>query len=423
MKELAKTYFLEKNCNCAESVLRAANDTYELDITEADVAMISGFGGGMGCGKACGALCGAVAALGKAKVEGNAHVTEGFREACAKLATDFEANLGSTQCADLKPKYFTQETRCSAVVESAAELLEEILKPAVKLPTAEEIKKVKGMGFLNQKGTNLFNARVITGNGKVTSKEMEVIAEAAHIYGTGEIALTGRMTFEVQGVPFESIARFQEFIADAGLETGGTGAKVRPVVSCKGTTCQYGLCDTFALSQAIHDKFYKGYETTKLPHKFKIAVGGCPNNCVKPDLNDVGIIGQSKPVLDVDLCKGCGKCAVETGCAMKAAHVVDGKLVIDSALCNNCGLCVKKCHFGAVKVEKTGYKVLIGGRWGKKAAVGQAFHKLFTEEEVMEAVEKIICFYRDNGTPGERFADTIARIGFDKIEATIVGDE
>ena len=36
--------------------------------------------------------------------------------------------------------------------------------------------------------------------------------------------------------------------------------------------------------RAIHD--------VKLPHKFKIAVGGCPNNCVKPDLNDLGVIGQ-----------------------------------------------------------------------------------------------------------------------------------
>ena len=33
------------------------------------------------------------------------------------------------------------------------------------------------------------------------------------------------------------------FWADAGLETGGTGSKVRPVVSCKGTTCQYGLIE------------------------------------------------------------------------------------------------------------------------------------------------------------------------------------
>ena len=51
-----------------------------------------------------------------------------------------------------------------------------------------------------------------------------------------------------------------------------------------------------------------------LPHKFKIAVGGCPNNCVKPNLNDVGIIGQRIPVVDTDMCKGCKKCAIEAVC-------------------------------------------------------------------------------------------------------------
>lgn len=93
--------------------------------------------------------------------------------------------------------------------------------------------------------------------------------------------------------------------------TGGTGAKVRPVVSCKGTTCQYGLIDTFALSKKIHERFYVGYHDVVLPHKFKIAVGGCPNNCVKPNLNDMGIIGQRIPKPDAEKCRGCKKCQIE----------------------------------------------------------------------------------------------------------------
>lgn len=286
--------------------------------------------------------------------------------------------------------------------------------------TAEQIKEVKGLGFLNQKGTAFFNARVITGNGKITAKKMEIIAQAAQQFGDGEVTLTGRMTFEIQGVPYESIQPLRAFLGEHDLETGGTGAKVRPIVSCKGTTCQYGLCDTFALSQAVHDRFYKGHETTKLPHKFKIAVGGCPNNCVKPDLNDVGIIGQNRPMVNTDACKGCKKCTVESSCAMDAAKVADGKLTIDFNLCNNCGLCVKKCHFSAISVEKSGYKVLIGGRWGKKSAVGKPLNKLFDREEALDAVEKLLCYYRDNGKAGERFADTITRVGFDTIEGEII---
>ena len=170
---------------------------------------------------------------------------------------------------------------------------------------AAEIKRVKGMGFLNNKGTDLFNARVITVNGKITADQAMVIAEAAKKFGNGDVEFTTRLTVEVRGVHFDNIPAFQEYIAQAGLVTGGTGSLVRPVVSCKGTTCQYGLYDTFALSEKIHERFYLGYHTVKLPHKFKIACGGCPNNCVKPDINDLGIIGQLVPNVDTDSCNGC----------------------------------------------------------------------------------------------------------------------
>lgn len=58
-------------------------------------------------------------------------------------------------------------------------------------------------------------------------------------------------------------------------------------------------------SRAVYRRFYEGFQDVALPHKFKIAVGGCPNNCVKPNLNDVGIIGQRIPEVNSELCKGC----------------------------------------------------------------------------------------------------------------------
>ena len=36
--------------------------------------------------------------------------------------------------------------------------------------SADDIKRVKGLGFLQQKGTDTFNARVLTRNGKITTK-------------------------------------------------------------------------------------------------------------------------------------------------------------------------------------------------------------------------------------------------------------
>ena len=287
-----------------------------------------------------------------------------------------------------------------------------------------EIKRVKGMGFLNNKGTDLFNARIITVNGKITAEQTAVIAEAAKKFGNGDVEFTTRLTVEVRGVHYDNIPAFQEFIAQAGLITGGTGSLVRPVVSCKGTTCQYGLYDTFALSEEIHKRFYLGYHSVKLPHKFKIACGGCPNNCVKPTLNDLGIIGQLVPQFDEDSCNGCKKCQIVNVCPMKACKVEDGVLEIDPEVCNNCGRCVGHCPFDAIEEGKTGFKIYIGGRWGKKIAHGQPLGKLFTsEEEVLNTIEKAILFFREQGKTGERFADTIERLGFEYVEKEILSDD
>ena len=292
------------------------------------------------------------------------------------------------------------------------------MTPANGKPTAEQITKVKGLGCLRDKRfDDVFNVRVITRNGKITTDESRAIAEAADRFGSGEVAMTSRLTVEIQGVKYDNIPALILFLREHGLETGGTGPKVRPVVSCKGTTCVFGLIDTFSLSLKIHERFYVGYHDVTLPHKFKIAVGGCPNNCVKPDLNDIGIIGQRIFTPDYEKCRGCNKCVIESACPMGAAKVEYGKITIDPTLCNNCGRCYGKCPFGAFSEAKQGYKFCIGGRWGKKTARGKALGKIFeSEEEVLDVIERAIVLFRDEGIKGERFADTIERLGFDYVE-------
>lgn len=227
----------------------------------------------------------------------------------------------------------------------------------------EEIKRLKGEGFINNKGTDNFSARVITVNGRLTSDTLRCLADAADFFGDEHVVPTTRLTLEITGIPYEKIPAFSEFLTEHGMETGGTGSRVRPVVSCKGTTCRYGLIDTYALSEEIHRRFYKGYHDVELPHKFKIAVGGCPNNCVKPDLNDVGIVGW-----------------------------------------------------------RGGYKIFIGGRWGRQRSVGRPLDKIFeSEQEVLDVVEKAILLYKEKGQPGERFAVMIDRLGFETVEKELLG--
>lgn len=312
------------------------------------------------------------------------------------------------------------------VLEAGAtfNVIKKALPAGEKLPP-EEIKRVKALGCLQDKRFNdVFNVRIITKNGKITSEEHRAVAEAAERFGSGEVTMTSRLTLEIQGVKYEKLDDLFAFVAQKGLETGGTGSLVRPVVSCKGTTCQYGLIDTFGLSEKIHERFYKGYHDVVLPHKFKIAVGGCPNNCVKPDLNDLGIIGQMVPRFDLAKCKGCKKCQVETACPIKIAGVQNDILHVDMEACNHCGRCRSKCPFGVTEEYINGYRIYIGGRWGKKIANGQPLSRIFTsEEEVLDTVEKAILLFRNEGITGERFADTVARLGFSYVEDKLLNGE
>ena len=206
----------------------------------------------------------------------------------------------------------------------------------------EEEQRLKGLGFLNNKGTDNFSARVITVNGKVTVAQHRCLADAAEKFGNGNLTFTTRLTVEVQGIPYENIEAFREFIAKEGLTTGGTGSKVRPIVSCKGTTCQ----------------------------------------------NDLGIIGQRIPEFHKELCKGCKKCAIEAACPIGASKVIDGVLVRDEEKCNHCGRCIGHCRFDSIVDGQYGFKIYIGGRWGKQVSQGRALGKIFTSKDGFENVEK-----------------------------------
>lgn len=288
--------------------------------------------------------------------------------------------------------------------------------------SAQERARLKGEGFLLNNDGEHFNGRIITVNGVISAEQMAVVSEAARRFGDGHVAMTVRLTLEVTGLTLETIEPFKAFIAQAGLVTGGTGAKVRPVVACKGTVCVFGLIDTQAMAEEVHRRFYEGYRSVALPHKFKIAVGGCPNNCVKPDLNDMGIVGQRVPAFDLEACRGCKKCTLADACPMGALSVVDGKLLLDAEKCNNCGRCYRKCPFKAGEQGEVRYKLYVGGRWGKQTRHGDALSALYTYDEALEMVEKCILLYKKLGEKGERFGSMIDRLGLEQVEAALAGD-
>ena len=290
--------------------------------------------------------------------------------------------------------------------------------------TNEQITSVKGRGFLRNRGTDCFSGRIVTVAGLFTPDQLHAIAECSEKYGNGKVIFTARLAAEIVGIPFDKIPEAEAFMAERGLYFGGTGAKVRPITACKGTTCVYGNIDTQALAKVIYDKFYIGMRDVKLPHKFKIGVGGCPNSCMKPSLNDVGVEGCRAFSFDSELCRGCKKCAVAESCPTKAVSVVNGKAVIDTDKCTNCGVCVGKCPFGAVPKEAESVcRIFVGGTWGKTQRMGTLLNAVYSTDEIPTVIEKVMLWYKENGYVKERLGATVDRIGTDALEAAIATDD
>ena len=287
----------------------------------------------------------------------------------------------------------------------------------------EQIASVKGRGFLLNRGTDAFSGRIVAPGAVFTAKDLKTISEVAEKFGNGTVGFTSRLSAEVVGIPFEKIDEACAYAAERGLYFGGTGAKIRPVTACKGTTCVYGNFDTQALAKEIHENYYIGWNTVQLPHKFKIGIVGCRNSCMKPSLNDFGIEGHKVPVFDASLCRGCKVCAIEKSCPSKAAHVKDGKLEIGEN-CLSCGVCIGKCPFKAIAPEsETVYRIYVGGTWGKSTRMGTPLSRFVKREEIAPVLEKTMLWFKENAYQKERLGKAIDRLGMEKFEADIASDD
>lgn len=129
-KDRIREHYLANSRNCAESMLRAANEEYALGLEEKDFLLLRGFGGGMAVGGPCGALTGAVAALGR--LYGDKLDKEGLHALVAGFIGAFEQRFGSVNCSELTPKWKKEDVRCYALVTAAAELLDETVKNVEK---------------------------------------------------------------------------------------------------------------------------------------------------------------------------------------------------------------------------------------------------------------------------------------------------
>jgi len=277
-----------------------------------------------------------------------------------------------------------------------------------------DLENLKTGGFIKERGKDLFTVRLRVPGGKLEVARMKHIAEVAEKHGVESVHLSVRQSLELTQVNYR---KFDDLVHD--LEAGGQkvascGARVRVPTACGG--CAYnpnGLMDTQASAQEVDQKLF-GKATGH--HKLKVSFSGCPIDCFKSYLNDVGFQGAAYPVLDPQACISCGLCA--KSCQEQAiAMGEDGRPVFDPARCLYCGDCIKVCPTEAWTAERKGYLVRVGGKGGHNPMLGTIFGRFLPAERVVEFIDEVLAWYQEKGTGlgRTRIADLIHQEGPDSL--------
>ncbi|MBQ9032454.1 MAG: C-GCAxxG-C-C family protein [Parasporobacterium sp.] len=129
LRDVIGLYYFDGNYNCAEALLHAANEYYQLGLGEREMKLVSGYGAGIQTESVCGALLAAVSVLSLKYVETKAHESEEIKPLTQELIRRFEEELAhSILCERIRPVYFQPEKRCFRTVEAACDVLEAVIR-------------------------------------------------------------------------------------------------------------------------------------------------------------------------------------------------------------------------------------------------------------------------------------------------------
>ena len=271
---------------------------------------------------------------------------------------------------------------------------------------------LKGGGFVKLRQKDRWAVRVKVPFGEIDAKSLTALAAIAERFGDGEMHLTVRQCLEFRGARIEQFAEIRAALAEAGFGPGVCGPRVRATVACPGATvCKRGLNDTRELAMALDERLYA---REGLPHKFKTAVSGCPSSCAKPQANDVGFVGAVEPVFDEveGDCIACGICA--DGCPTGAISLdAEGRPVIDHTKCDRDGACVSACPTGAIRARKRGWRVFLGGNFGRHPALAYEIGQIVDTSEAVEIAERVLGDFVRHAQGRERVRTVVDRVGLD----------
>lgn len=285
-------------------------------------------------------------------------------------------------------------------------------------------KKLKKNAFRVTKKRGYTASRVRVPGGHLDAKYLGMIQEIADKYGNGTVHITTRQGFEIPDIKMECIPEVNEMLQPIieGLEInqevpgeGYSAAGTRNVAACIGNNvCPFANYNTTKFAKRIEDAIFPN------DLHFKIALTGCPNDCIKARMHDFGIIGMTRTEYDPYRCVSCMACV--KACKKKATgalSVENYKIKKDKSKCIGCGECVMACPTRAwTRSKKKYYRLAIMGRTGKKnPRIGEDFLIWVDEDSIVKIIEntyKYVKEYISKDAPGgkEHIGYIIDRTGF-----------
>ncbi|MDH5632231.1 MAG: nitrite reductase large subunit NirB [Gammaproteobacteria bacterium] len=198
--------------------------------------------------------------------------------------------------------------------------------------------------------------------GLCTPSDLRAIADACDKYMVPEMKVTGGQRIDLFGVRKEDLPAMWKDLSDAGLVSGHAyGKAMRTVKTCAGSNwCRFGTQNSTGLGVKLEKLTWGSW----MPHKFKLAVSGCPRNCAEATIKDFGVV------------------------------------CVDS-----------------------GYELHVGGNGGIKVRVTDLLCKVENEDQVLEYCAAFVQKYREEARYLERTAPWIERVGLEHIKDALFDED
>jgi len=198
--------------------------------------------------------------------------------------------------------------------------------------------------------------------GLTNAKELRAIADVVDKFDIPTVKVTGGQRIDLLGVKKEDLPAVWADLNAAGMVSGHAYAKgLRTVKTCVGKEwCRFGTQDSTGLGVKLEQMTWGSWT----PHKFKMAVSGCPRNCAEASIKDFGVV------------------------------------------------CIE-----------AGYNLMVGGNGGIDLRGTDPLCQVATEEEVLEYAGAFMQIYREEAWYLERTAPWVERVGIDYVRARMVDDE